>query len=214
MLALMVSALGAFAQQWETVKMDSTVSFKLPKGFVKNQTDSTKTFSASTPFGTILIFKDVDNPMVTPDIDRDRHLSKYYNDYLRRVENSVSDGKITGERDTTLSDLKVKDFTLEIDTGGGVQLRKFRLMHANNATYVFEFLYQQLHQEYAMDESVLFFNSITVNENVHRENQFNQPEAESKSAEINPYFIGGGVLLVILIAAVVFFARRSSAKKL
>lgn len=185
--------------------MDSAVSFKLPKGFQRNKSDTTNNFSASTTFGTILVFKATDNPVVTPDIERDTHLENYYNDYRDRVHSSTSDGKIVNEKDTVLGDLKVKDFTLEIDTGDGVQLRKFRLLHANNATYAFEFLFQELHREYADEECNKFFNSIQVNENMVRSDQFTDQSVEDEST-LNPYLITGGIL--VLIGLIVFLIIR------
>ena len=197
----------AFAQGWKTVKLDTAVSFKLPPEFQKAKSDTASSFSASTTFGTILIFKASDNPVVTPDIERDKHLAEYYDDYIERVRTSTSDGKITNEKDTVIGDLSVKDFTLEIDTGQGMQIRKFRILHANNATYTFEFLFDELHREYADDECNRFFNSIMVNENVERSDQFNAPETITGS--LNPYLVSGGVLLVIgLIIYLVIRKRR------
>ena len=207
---LVVTGFSAFSQEWKTVKMDSAVSFKLPKGFQRNKSDTTNNFSATTAFGTILIFKAADNSVVTPDIERDKHLTNYYNDYRDRVQKSTSDGKITNEKDSMLGDLKVKDFTLEIDTGGGVQVRKFRLLHANNATYAFEFLFEAMHREYAAEECNQFFNSIQVSENMEREDQFTDLVKVEKPA-MNPYLIGGGVLLAI--AVVVFLVKRKKKHK-
>lgn len=194
-LILILSGLQSFGQGWKTIKLDSAVSFQLPAGFKKAKSDTASSFSASTAFGTILIFKANDNPIVTPDIERDQHLTDYYNDYIERVESSTSDGKIINEKDTVLGDLKVKDFTLEIDTGSGVELRKFRILHANNATYTFEFLFEEMHKEYAAAESDQFFNSIRVNEKVLRADQFTAVKSENN--EMNPYLIGAAILIAL-----------------
>lgn len=206
LIILVLTGFQSYSQGWKTVKLDSAVSFQLPPGFQKTTSDTSKSFSASTTFGTILIFKAQDNSIVTPDIERDKHLTDYYNDYLQRVQTSTSDGKITLEKDTMLGDLKVKDFTLEIDTGSGKQMRKFRILHANNATYTFEFLYDEMHKEYAAEESDKFFNSIKVNENVDRADQFNA--AASETGGTNFYLIGGAVILVIAFVVFLFVRKK------
>lgn len=202
-----------FSQNWKTVKMDSAVSFKLPKGFIKTKTADENNFSAQTAFGTILIFKAVDDPLLTPDIDKDKHLNQFYNTYLERVQKSTSDGKITDEKDTLLGELKVKDFTLSIDTGSGNQFRKFRILHANNATYTFEFLFQEIHKDYAAEECNLFFNSISVNEDMNRSDQFTADNIPGTGP--NYYLIGG--VMVILAGIILFFviqkSRRTDSKR-
>jgi hypothetical protein len=210
---MMFTSLPVFAQ-WENVKMDSAVSFKLPKGYERTKSDSENNFVARTTFGTILIFKAIDNKVVTPDIERDRHLKNYYNDYIKRIESSTADGKITNEKDTLLGDLQVKDFTLEIDSGSGIQLRKFRILHANNATYTFEFLFQELHREYADEECNQFFNSIRVAENLERVDQFNS-NSENKPGQRTNLLIGAGIVAVLIIALIVFFIlkRKNSPSK-
>lgn len=204
-IILLLAGLSSFGQGWQTVKLDTAISFQLPKGFQKTSSDTASSFSAATSFGTILIFKADDNPVVTPDIERNKHLEDYYDDYIERVENSTSDGKITHEKDTVIGDLKAKDFTLELDTGGGVQVRKFRIIHANSATYTFEFLFEEMHKEYAAEECNQFFNSIKVSENIGRADQFNAP-APGSGDSMNPYLIGLAILIVIGI--IVYFVIR------
>ncbi|NEU07782.1 hypothetical protein GZH53_05615 [Flavihumibacter sp. R14] len=202
---LLLTGLSSFGQSgWKTVKLDTAISFQLPKGFQKTKSDSASSFSAATGFGTILIFKADDNQRVTPDIERDKHLADFYDDYIKRVESSTADGKITHERDTLIGGLKVKDFTLELDSGGGVQVRKFRILHANSATYTFEFLFEEMHKEYAAEECNKFFNSIKVNESVEHSDQFNATASENSG--INPYLIGAVVLLII--GLIIFFIVR------
>lgn len=206
LIFLVLTGMQSSAQGWKTIKLDSAVSFQLPPGFQKTASDTSRSFSASTTFGTILIFKAQDNSIVTPDIERDKHLADYYSDYLERIQNSTSDGKITLEKDTLLGELKVKDFTLEIDTGSGKQFRKFRVLHANNATYTFEFLFDEMHKEYAAEESNKFFNSITVNERLLPADQFNAPE--SANSGMNFYLIGGAVILVVAFIVFLFLRKK------
>ncbi|MBC7743643.1 MAG: LPXTG cell wall anchor domain-containing protein [Flavobacterium sp.] len=207
---LLLVTIPAFAQ-WQSVKIDSAVSFQLPKGFERTKTNSENNFVARTSFGTILVFKETDNPVVFPDIAKDKHLKKFYDHYVNRVRSSTADGKITQEKDTLLGDLKVKDFTLEVDSGGGLQLRKFRILHANNATYTFEFLSQELHKDYSAQESNQFFNSIKVKENIDRADQFNTSD-EKKSGTNYTWFIVAGIIL--LIGLIIYFFYKKNNPKL
>ncbi|WP_026898603.1 hypothetical protein [Daejeonella oryzae] len=203
---LMISFLSfpLFSQEWKTVNIDSAVSFKLPKGFIKTKTADENNFSAQTPFGTILIFKAPDDAKVTPDIEKDKHLNQFYTSYLERVKSSSSDAIITDEKDTLLGNLKVKDFTLAVDSGSGKQLRKFRILHANNATYTFEFLFQEIHKDYAAEECNKFFNSISVKEDLDRSDQFT---ADNIPGSQPNYYLIGAIVLVIL-GIILFFSLR------
>lgn len=214
LLALYISPFLSFAQTWETLKIDSAVSVKLPKGFTKTESDKKYSLVAISPFGTILIFKSPDIPQVTPDIEKERHLNKYYDDYIKNVKSSSADAIIKDEKDALLGELKVKDFTLQIDSGSGVLFRDFRILHANSATYTFEFLYQDIHKEYALPECEKFFNSIEVNENLSKSDQYTSESLNSDSRDNSKYMIWGivGVLLIAgMIILLVLRKKRSAA---
>ncbi len=186
------------AQTWDTFRIDNAVSVGLPKGFTK--TDTKKQFSlvARSSFGTILIFKVPDNPQITPDIEKDRHLKNYYENYIKSVKQSSKSGIITDEKDNLIGELKVKDFTLRIDTGSGVLLRDFRVLHANGATYTFEFLHENVHKEFAVPEREKFFNSIQVNETISSSGQYTSHAPNSDSPDNNKYWIL--LIMVVLLA--------------
>lgn len=186
------------AQTWDTFRIDNAVSVGLPKGFTK--TDTKKQFSlvARSSFGTILIFKVPDNPQITPDIEKDRHLRNYYENYIKSVKLSSKSGIITDEKDKLIGKLKVKDFTLKIDTGSGVLLRDFRVLHANGATYTFEFLHENVHKEFAVPEREKFFNSIEVNETISSSDQYTSQAPNSDSPDNTKYWIL--LIMVVLLA--------------
>lgn len=207
-LALFILSNTSYSQEWETVEIDSTVSVKLPKGFNKTEKNDKYSLVAVSPWGTVLIFKTPDDPMVTPDIEKDKHLQQYYDDYINNVRTVSTGSVIKDEKDGLLGELKVKDFTLQIDTGSGVLYRNFRLLHASSATYIFEFLYQDLHSQFAVPEKEKFFNSIQVNENLNKKDQFTSDEINSNNAASKKYLywaIPGGI---ILLALIVFLVRR------
>ena len=210
LIGIVILSFNSSAQNWETVHIDSAVSFKLPKGFKKTKVEGENNFSAQTSFGIILIFKAADDSLTTPDIEKDKHLNKFYNTYLKRIEISSPKGVITDEKDTLLGDLKVKDFTLAIDSGSGTQIRKFRILHANNATYTFEFLFEELHKEYAAEECNIFFNSILINEDIQRSDQFNSVNTQGSNKKY--YFIAAGGLAVSGIILFFFFRKSRRAK--
>lgn len=186
------------AQTWDTFRIDNAVSVGLPKGFTK--TDTKKQFSlvARSSFGTILIFKVPDNPQIMPDIEKDRHLRNYYENYIKSVKLSSKSGIITDEKDKLIGKLKVKDFTLKIDTGSGVLLRDFRVLHANGATYTFEFLHENVHKEFAVPEREKFFNSIEVNETISSSDQYTSQAPNSDSPDNTKYWIL--LIMVVLLA--------------
>jgi len=177
------------AQTWDTFRIDNAISVGLPKGFTKTETKQEFSLVARSAFGTILIFKVPDNPQITPDIEKDRHLKKYYENYIKTVKQSSKSGIITDEKDNLVGELKVKDFTLKIDTGSGVLLRDFRILHANGATYTFEFLHENVHKEFAVPEREKFFNSIEVNETISSADQYTSQGPNSDSPDNSKYLI-------------------------
>ncbi len=198
-IALLILSTTSYSQEWETVAIDSTVSVKLPKGFTKSDKDEKYSLVAVSPWGTILIFKTMDDELSTPDIEKDKHLQKYYDDYINNVRTVSTGSIIKDEKDAKLGELKVKDFTLQIDTGSGVLYRNFRLLHANNATYIFEFLYQDLHNQFAVPEKEKFFNSIEVNESLDKTDQYTSEEINENNAASKSYLywaLPGGIILI------------------
>ncbi len=212
LLALYLFPALTYSQTWETVKIDNAVSVKLPKGSTKSEKDKKYSLVAVSPFGTILIFKAPDVSLVTPDIEKERHLQEYYDDYIDNVKKSSSDAIIKDEKDTLLGELTVKDFTLQIDSGSGVLYRDFRILHANNATYTFEYLYQDIHKEYALPERERFFNSIEVNERLIGSDQFTKKSLNEGQTDNSMYLVLGSGAVLLIIGLVIFFMVKSKRK--
>jgi len=198
------------AQTWDTFRIDNAVSVGLPKGFTKTETKQQFSLVARSSFGTILIFKVLDNPQITPDIEKDRHLKHYYENYIKSVKQSSKSGIITDEKDNLIGELKVKDFTLQIDTGSGVLLRDFRILHANGATYTFEFLHENVHKEFAVPEREKFFNSIEVNETISSSDQYTSQAPNSDSPDNTKYLI---LLIMVVLLAIGLTILRILLKK-
>lgn len=198
------------AQTWDTFRIDNAVSVGLPKGFTKTETKQQFSLVARTSFGTILIFKVPDNPQITPDIEKERHLKNYYENYIKSIKQSSKSGIITDEKDNLIGELKVKDFTLKIDTGSGVLLRDFRILHANGATYTFEFLHENVHKEFAVPEREKFFNSIEVNETISSSDQYTSQAPNSDSPDNTKYLI---LLIMVVLLAIGLTILRILLKK-
>lgn len=198
---LLFIALGSTAQ-WKPYKIDDSVQVSLPPDYKVTDTLGQTVITAGTQFGNILIIKTPDNPSRTPDIEKEKHLNDFYKNYLQRIKSSTPGGVITDEKDTTINNLLYKDFTLRVDSGSGTQLRDFRVVHVNSATYTFELLYQDIHKEYAADESRNFFNSIRIPPDTELQSQFTTPENTTGA----PPSVNRTGLITALIAGVIILA--------
>lgn len=203
-------SLATVAQSWKPVKIDDSVQVSLPPGFKKTDTLGQTVINASTSFGNIVITKQPDNPVSTPDIEKVKHLNSYYDDFVKRISSS-SKGTVSNERDTLLGKLHVKDFTLEVDSGSGKQYRNIRILHENSATYSFQFLYKEIHAQYAKGESETFFNSIRIPPEADVTTQFTEPEntnGKKPAGNTNLMLIGGGLLLLVIIIIWIIIRRK------
>jgi hypothetical protein len=206
---LILAFISIKAQQFKPTLIDDSVQASLPPEFQKKDTLGQQIFSAPTQFGNILVVKTPDDPDRTPEIEKKGHLNAFYEDYVKKIS-GTSEGIISDEKDTTINKLIYKDFTLQSESGSGKQFRKFRIVHVNNATYTFQFLYKDIHQEYAKEEYSNFFNSIKIPPDASVASQFTNPENTTGTppASSRNYLIGlivGGIILILII---VFFLRR------
>ncbi len=196
------------AQTWKSVRIDDSVQVSLPPDFARSDTGGQIMITARPPFGDILVTRQDDNPQATPDIEKVKHLQKYYDDFVKRVRKNA-EGIVSDEKDTLLGKLHVKEFTLEVDSGRGKQYRQIRILHEAGATYTFQFMYKDIHKEYATKSIDTFFNSIKIPPDAGVETQFTNA---GNTTGISPgqrnwtyYVIAAVVLLVIVILIV----RRS-----
>lgn len=205
---LTIFSLGVFAQNWKPYKIDDSVQVSLPPDFKQIDTLGQTSITARTDFGYIQITKLRDSASRTPDIEKVKTLRKYYDNYVKQIQQSSQYGIVSNETDTTISNLRVKDFTMAVDSGSGKQVRNFRIIHTNNSTYTFQYLYKDISSEYAIPEGKEFFNSIKFL-NSDSESQFTRPEnttGKKPAGASNRYkYIGAGLLLV---AFIIFLIRR------
>lgn len=207
---LIFCSLATVAQEWKPIAIDDSVQVSLPPGYTQKDTLGQTVVNAKSSFGDIIITKQPDNPQTTPDIEKAKHLTSYYDDLLKRIRSS-SEGIVTHEHDTVLGKLKVKDFTLEVDSGSGKQYRNFRILHESGATYTFQFLYKDIHEQYARGEKDTFFNSIRIPPDAGIRTQFTNPEnttGKSPGSDKNKYMIGGAALLLIILLIIIIRRRK------
>ena len=202
---------GLSAQSWQTLQIDSTLSVELPKGFEKTESENKYSLSAHSQWGTILVFKNPDDPTITPDIERGKQLQKYYNNYIKNLSTASPGFILKDKGDTLLGELKVKDFTLQIDTGSGIEYRNFRLLHANNATYIFEYLYKDLHSEFAVPEKEKFFNSIKINEHLKPSDQYTSDEINKNNTKDKKFLFWAIPMAIIVLGLFYFWYSRKRA---
>jgi len=197
-LIILFLSVATYAQNWKPYKIDDSVQVSLPQGFERKDTLGQTVINAQSSFGNVLITKLPDNPHTTPDIEKEKHLKKYYDDFVKQIKSSAKDGVISDEKDTLQGHLRVKDLTLAVDSGSGKQFRNIRVLHVNSATYTFQFLYKEMHKDYAAPELTNFFNSIKIPPDASLQAQFTNP---ANTTGESPY--GNRNLLIGVVAGVV-----------
>lgn len=207
---LITAAIPGFAQKWKPTNLDDSVQVSFPSGFTKKDTLGQTLFNADTPFGQIQITKQPDDPSTTPNIEKVDQLKRYYDNFVQQIQ-STSKGVISEERDTVIGKLRVKDFKLAVDTGSGKQYRNIRILHVNSATYTFQFLYKDIHEQYAPEESNTFFNSIKIPPEATVSTQFTEPEnttGKKPSGGTNYTLIGIIASVILLIVVIILLRKR------
>lgn len=206
---LTFTAIPLFAQKWKPTKLDDSVQVSLPDGFTKKDTLGQTLFNADTPFGQILITKQPDDPATTPDIEKVDQLKKYYDNFVSQIQTS-SKGNVSDAKDTLIGKLRVKDLKLVTDTGTGKQYRNIRVLHVNSATYTFQFLYKDIHESYALEESKTFYNSIRIPPDATVNAQFTEPQNTTgkKPAGSTNYVLIAVIAGVIVVIVIIILLRK------
>jgi len=203
--------LSAYAQQWKPYKIDDSVQVSLPEKFTSKDTLGQQIINSTAGFGIIQITISPDNPKTTPDIEKERHLKKYYDNFVKRIRSSSGGGTVSEARDTVIGKLKAKNFTMVVDDASGKQFRNFLILHENGNTYTFQYLYKDIHTEYALPENKTFFSSIRIPPDADIKTQFTSPgttTGHSPSANRNNLLAGGAAAILIVLAIILVRRRR------
>lgn len=208
-ILLLFATLVTYGQNWKPYKIDDSVQVALPDGVVRKDTLGQTIITAETSFGNILITKAPDNPRSTPVIKKEKHLRKYYDNFVKDIQKTAKEGIISGEKDTTLQQLRIKEITLAVDSGSGKQFRNIRILHENSATYTFQFLYNDFQKAYAAPELSTFLNSVKTQSQAGLESQFTEPE---NTTGLSPYgyrsFWTIGLSILIILGVLIAFRMK------
>lgn len=205
--ALILGTLTGFGQRLKTVKLDSVVSVSLPPDFHQTDTLGQQSYTAEARYGYIMISRSP-NPPGNKTLKKEKELNNVFTEYIRKVQSSLTDGRIVHDHDTIINNLEVREFTLRTDTGSGVQLRKFRILYTKPVTYTFQYLYDELHKDIAAGEIRSFFESIKIAPALSGKDQF---MFYGKPGHVNilaVIVIAVGVIIVVLAILLVRRKRR------
>lgn len=203
----------AYAQQWKKVKIDTLISVSLPDKFTKKDTLNQQVFLTTGSYGSMIVIRSANSLDEKVNVKKEKDLNKLYDSYIKKVQGSA-EGNIESQKDTIIEGLKAKDFVLKTDTGSGVDLRYFRVLFTQDATYTFEYLVKEVRQEFAKQEYEKFLNSIKIGPEVTvkmdqlAEKNATSPLSESKQTFNNNLIYGGVGLLIILIIIIVIVRRK------
>ena len=198
-------ATAAVCQPLKRVKLDSVVSVNMPADYHKLDTLGQQSYTANAQYGYIIVNRSP-NPARNKTLKKEKDLNSIFKEYIRKIQASLSDGHVINDHDTVINNLEVRDFTLQTDTGSGVQLRRFRILYTKPVTYSFQYLYDEIRKDVAAQEMNEFFKSITVASAVNGTDQFTNFGQHKGINKI--WWIAIAVLAVIVVIAVLIIRKR------
>jgi hypothetical protein len=186
------------------VKIDQMVSVSLPKGAVKLDTLGQQTISAKGTYGAMLVTRAANT--TGESVKNESGLDEVFKAYIKTLQKSLPDGEVVNAHDTVINKLKAYDFTLQVDSGSGIQSRHFVLLYTKNVSYTFEYLYDDYRKDLAAGEDKAFFNSIRISENLTTASQYITVSPSMFTPLIE--MIMGAILLAIIIGVIVIIRRK------
>lgn len=210
-LTLILLSIPAFSQLIKPVKIDSLVTVSLPPGYQHKDTLSQQVFSGNGMYGYMEVIRAA-NPKNTAPLKKEKDLNKVLKDYVQGIQGESGGGSAQNVRDTTIGMLEAKIFTLKTDDGSGnILFRNFILVYTTDATYTFEYGYQDNRKDLIRDEYRSFVNSIKLSPELQRNDQY---LSNSKAMSLNKQIaIACGAALVIIVAIILIVRRRRAKKR-
>ncbi|MEO6520507.1 MAG: hypothetical protein ABIN91_02445 [Mucilaginibacter sp.] len=190
----------------DPVAIDNSVTVSLPKEFTKTNVNGQESFAANGQYGTMFVIRSM-NPATAKDVKNADGLDKVFKEYVKKVQNSSGKGVILEDHDVTMGKLTARDFTLQTDTGSGVQSRHFRLIYTKNITYTFEYLYDDVSKDIAAGEMNAFFSSIKTDADMDHTDQY-VVSTQSDHSIFTKIIFFGLIPLALIIGIVIYFKRR------
>jgi hypothetical protein len=202
----------AFSQNLKPVKIDSLVSVSLPANFQKKDTLGQQIYSGTGTVGYMIVIR-AENPKNNAPLNKEKDLEKVLKTYMTGIQKQSGDGSVMNPRDTLIGNLEAKVFTLRVDntgsTGEPVQLRQFILLYTQDATYTFQYYYEEQRKDLVKDELKAFTTSIKVAPAVKRQDQYiSNAKGLSTGAKIAIY--GGGPVIILIIVFAVLRRKKKT----
>jgi hypothetical protein len=190
----------------DPVAIDNSVTVSLPKEFNKTNVNGQESFAANGQYGTMFVIR-ASNPATAKDVKNADGLDKVFKEYVKKVQNSSGKGVILEDHDVTMGKLTARDFTLQTDTGSGLQSRHFRLIYTKNITYTFEYLYDDVSKDIAAGEMNAFFSSIKTDAGLDQTDQY-VVSTQTDHSVFTKIILFGLIPLALIIGIVIYFKRR------
>jgi hypothetical protein len=190
------------------VNIDNSVTVSLPKEVTKNKTQGSEAFAANGTYGAMVVVRST-NPATAKTVKNTDGLDHVFEDYIKKVQTSSGKGTIVDDHDITIGKLAAREFTLQIDTGSGLQLRHFRLIYTKATTYAFEYLYDDFRKDEAIGEMNAFFGSIKTDADLDRADQY-VVTSQTDHSIFTKIILFGLIPLALIIGIVTFFRRRTT----
>ncbi|WPU95896.1 hypothetical protein SNE25_10240 [Mucilaginibacter sabulilitoris] len=204
-LILILFTATAFAQKFKPVKLDSLVTVSLPDNVQKKDTLGQQIYSANGSVGFMIVIRAA-NPKTNTPLNKEKDLNNVLKTYIEGIQKQSGNGSVMNPRDTLIGKLEAKVFTLRVDntgsTGEPIQLRHFILLYTQEATYTFQYYYEEQRKDLVKGELKTFTSSIKLAPDLKRNDQYiSNAKGLSTPAKIGIYG-GGAVIIIIIIIAV------------
>lgn len=196
-----------YSQLYKTVKIDSLITVTLPSVYTKKDTAGQQTFSAKASYGFIVVTR-IPNAANNAPLKKEKDLNQVFKNYVKDVQ-QVGNGTILSERDTLLGTVKGHLFTLKTeDDNGDVQYRQFLFIYTRDASYSFQYFYNEGQSELAGQDTKPFYSSIKLQPDLQRNDQYLVPSKPGMSGGVKLIVYGGSGAIVILIIISLLIRRK------
>jgi hypothetical protein len=212
-LTFILFTVAAFSQKLKPVKIDSLVTVSLPSNFQKKDTLGQQIYSGNGAFGFMIVIR-AQNPANNAPLNKEKDLNKVLQTYIDGIQKQSGEGSVMNPRDTIIGKLEAKVFTLRVDntgsTGEPIQLRQFILLYTQEATYTFQYYYEEQRKDLVKDELKTFTSSIKLAPDLKRNDQYiSNAKGLSTPAKIGIY--GGGPLIILIIIFAMIRRKKKQA---
>jgi len=197
----------SYSQSFKRVKIDSLVSVSLPATYLTKDTLNQRIFSANMSYGYAVVIRQANAKNNTP-LEREKDLKNVFKDYVKGMS-QLAGGIVQNKRDTTVGTLKGLLFTLRTDDGNGkIQFRRFLLLYTQEATYIFQYFYDDIRAGFIKDEVKTYYNSIKLSPELQRNDQYLATGGGSGLFGISQMLLYGGATIIILAVVFTIVIRR------